>query len=87
MHCYECSLKEERRDAIGVCHHCSIALCASHGTLVADPVLVNVPLNRLVPLPKKAREFLCTTCLEALQQRHAMELERAPFIETELHSV
>ena len=44
---------------------------------------MNVPLTRLVPLPKKARAFLCPTCLEALRQRHAMEVEQAPFVESE----
>jgi len=76
MTCYDCSLKGDHSEAIGVCHHCSVGLCAAHGTLVADPILVNVPLNRLVAVPKKAREFLCRTCLEALRQRHAMEMEQ-----------
>lgn len=74
MGCYECCLKNDHREAVGICHHCSIGLCVSHGTLVADPILVNVPLNRSVALPKKAREFLCGTCLEALRQRDVMEV-------------
>jgi hypothetical protein len=73
MRCYECSLKGQISEAIGICHHCSIALCFEHATLVADPIHTTMLINRDVVLPKKARALLCRTCLDALRQLHLME--------------
>lgn len=72
MRCYDCSVQGHQREAIGLCHHCSVALCREHGTLVEDPVLVHEPVAKVVTLPKKARELLCHTCLDALRQRQEL---------------
>jgi hypothetical protein len=61
-------MQGDSSDALGVCHHCSVGLCATHGTVVADPVLTHEGLVKVVALPKKARALLCRICLEALQQ-------------------
>jgi len=68
MFCYECCKNGQTREAVGICHHCSAALCANHAHTVDDPVTAIRPLNRIVVLPKHARLMLCETCLFALQQ-------------------
>ena len=68
MYCYECLQAGTRGDAIGLCHHCSVALCQQHGSMISDPVTMTALINRTVVLPKKARLLLCSTCLAALQQ-------------------
>jgi len=68
MECYECLQVGIRREASGLCHHCSAALCAEHVCVVDDPVTGCVPLVRTIVLPKKARLLLCSTCKAALQQ-------------------
>jgi hypothetical protein len=68
MYCYECSQAGTRQDAIGLCHHCSVALLQQHCWMIADPVTMTALINRTVVLPKKARLLLCSTCLAALQQ-------------------
>ena len=73
MRCFECSLAGARADAVGVCHHCSVGLCAEHAVLTADPILIHRPVAQVVELPKKARLLLCHTCLDALRQHHAIE--------------
>jgi len=75
MLCYECSKAGRSREAVGLCHHCSAALCADHASIVADPVTTTYPLLKTVVLPKKARLFLCGTCLGALQQSGARDLK------------
>lgn len=77
MKCFECSLEGERSDAVGVSHHCSVGLCTEHAVLTADPILTHQPIAKVVELPKKARALLCRTCLEALRQHHAVEVEAA----------
>lgn len=78
MKCYDCSTQSSpaqssQKDAIGICNHCSVGLCAEHGALLSDPILVNVPVNRTVALAKQARELLCHVCLDALRQRDVRE--------------
>lgn len=68
MLCYECSESGRNQEAVGLCHHCSAALCADHACIVADPVMTTYPLFRTVVLPKKARLFLCHTCFQSLGQ-------------------
>ncbi len=77
MRCFDCSAPGERSEAIGVCHHCSVGLCADHGAIVSDPILAHESIAKVIALPKKARELLCRTCLDALRQRHAMPEEPA----------
>jgi hypothetical protein len=68
MKCYDCWGEGVQTDAVGICHHCSAGTCGTHGTLVADPVLVHGPVARTVELPKKARALLCGVCRAALEQ-------------------
>jgi hypothetical protein len=68
MLCYECSRAGQNREAVSLCHHCSAALCADHACIVTDPVTTTYPVARTVVLPKKARQFLCGMCREALGQ-------------------
>ena len=77
MHCYECLQTGESRDAVGICHHCSAALCAEHICVVDDPVTDTRPLTRTVVLPKKARLLLCSTCRAALEQPRSSQAEYA----------
>lgn len=83
MHCYECSRLGQDHGAVGLCHHCSAALCSDHAHTVADPISMIYPVFRTIVLPKKARLLLCETCLTALEQVHRLELgpkrEDAPF--------
>ena len=30
MNCFECAKKHESVPAVGVCHHCGVALCLDH---------------------------------------------------------
>ncbi len=68
MRCYECLHADTSRDAVGLCHHCSAALCADHACVVADPITDIRPLMREVVLPKQARLLLCGICKAALEQ-------------------
>jgi hypothetical protein len=68
MNCYECSMVGTNSNAVGLCHHCSAALCTDHACVVADPMTTTYPLVRTVVVPKQARLFLCGTCLQALRQ-------------------
>jgi len=76
MHCYECSQAGLAREAIGICHHCSAALCPDHACAVADPVMAQYLLGRTVILPKEARQILCNTCRTALEQPRAYKTAR-----------
>ena len=77
MLCYECLQNNVTREAVGLCHHCSAALCAEHICAVDDPVTAILPLMRTVVLPKKARLLLCRTCKAALQQPRSSQAEYA----------
>jgi hypothetical protein len=70
MICYECSKSGHRTEAVGICHHCSIGLCATHTRLLDDPVTTVRPVATSVVLPKHARILLCEVCYAALQQKH-----------------
>jgi hypothetical protein len=82
MRCYDCTVNGDHNEAIGVCHHCSVGLCETHGTVVPDAILAHEPIAKTVVLPKRARAFLCGTCLEALQQRNAIHADEVPDHET-----
>ena len=71
MRCYECSQAGEVRDVVGICHHCSVALCADHARMIVDPLTARLPIAREVILPKLARRLLCDTCKTALEQPDA----------------
>lgn len=68
MHCYECFENGIDRSAVGLCHHCSAALCADHASVLPDPVTAVYPVVKTVVLPKRARLLLCRTCKEAIEQ-------------------
>jgi len=74
MFCYECCKNGQTREAVGICHHCSAALCANHARTVDDPVTAMYPVNKIVVLPKHARLILCETCMSALQQKQNVSL-------------
>jgi len=73
MLCYECSITGRPRDAIGVCSHCSVALCAEHAHLVAEEITMRIPLVKSVVLPRRARLLFCQVCKAALEQECAVE--------------
>jgi len=75
MKCFECALAGKAADAIGVCHHCSLGLCPQHAVLTSDPIVSQQPVAKSVELPKKARALLCRTCLDALRQHQAIEVQ------------
>jgi hypothetical protein len=77
MHCYECLQNDVNREAVGLCHHCSAALCAEHICVVDDPVIDVRPLIRTIVLPKRARLLLCSTCKAALEQPRSGQAEYA----------
>lgn len=74
MLCYECAMKGVRRDAVGMCHHCSAGLCEEHARMEASPVEAmrhNKTLGNVsweVQLARPARELLCSVCQGALHQ-------------------
>jgi hypothetical protein len=70
MVCYECSLAGKQRDAVGLCHHCSAALCTEHAQMVADEITTQVPVVKTIVLPRKARLLLCQICRAAIEQPH-----------------
>lgn len=70
MICFECAATGTRSEAVGLCHHCSAALCSGHARTVDDPVLATHAISKTVVLPKHARLILCETCRAALLQSH-----------------
>jgi hypothetical protein len=71
MRCYECSRTGRPQEAVAVCHHCSAALCVEHSRIVAEPIAAAYPVLKSVVLPRRARVFLCQTCLAALEQNRS----------------
>ena len=74
MLCYECSRDKTRREAVGLCNHCSVALCPDHACIVNDPVTAIYPISKTVVLPKKARLLLCAICRSAYEQVRTVAL-------------
>lgn len=68
MECFECVQSGVTREAVGLCHHCSAALCADHIIAVEDPLTVSHIMTPSVVLPKRARLLLCATCKAAMEQ-------------------
>lgn len=77
MVCYECSQAGANSEAVGICHHCSAALCSKHARSVSDSVTASYPLAMTITLPLRARLILCDTCFAALHQRSEPPLARA----------
>ncbi len=78
MICFECARSGIDRQAVGLCHHCSAALCSDHAQTADDPVTAVYPVCKSVVLPKHARLILCETCHAALSQRHEGKEVAAP---------
>ncbi len=74
MLCFECCQSGKDSEAVGICHHCSAALCSNQAHITSDPVTTNYPLTMTVVLPLRARLILCETCLSALRQKREPEL-------------
>ena len=74
MLCYECKLKGLRREAIGLCHQCGVALCEEHAHVEPAPVVATYgnktfpSITGTVELPQPARVVLCGVCRQALAQ-------------------
>ena len=68
MDCYECFSQGHVESAVGLCHHCSAALCADHAVVLSAPVFGTEPLLKRIVFPKRARLLLCVTCYQALRQ-------------------
>lgn len=73
MMCFECAKAGTVREAVGLCHHCSVALCSDHARIVDNPVTAVYPVAKTVVLPKHARVLLCEICKAALGQSHQAE--------------
>lgn len=68
MECYQCLQAGVTREAAGLCHHCSAALCAEHVRVIEDSVVLTNILAGSRDLPKRGRILLCDTCKAALDQ-------------------
>ena len=68
MECYPCLQGGVTREASGLCHHCSAALCADHIRIVEDPITLTRLLAPSIDLPRRGRMLLCDTCKAALEQ-------------------
>lgn len=68
MECYQCLQAGVAREAVGLCHHCSAALCADHIRVVEDPIELTPPLAPSTELLKRGRIMLCDTCRAAFEQ-------------------
>jgi hypothetical protein len=71
MECYSCLQSGMSREAAGLCHHCSAALCSDHICEVEDPITITRIMAPASILPKKARVLLCQECKAALEQIHS----------------
>lgn len=77
MLCYECAVQGVRREAVGMCHHCSAGLCEEHAHVEASPVKAarrNKTFGAVrweVELAQPARQMLCAVCQSALHQEDA----------------
>ena len=75
MFCYECAVQGERREAIGMCHNCSLALCQEHAHVELAPIVATYgnptypSLIGTVKMPLEARKLLCGVCQAALSQK------------------
>lgn len=87
MFCYECALQGVRREAIGMCHNCSLALCREHAHVEPAPVVATYAIRTYpsvrgaVELPVKARKLLCAVCRAALGQRLEASMSGKPTAE------
>jgi hypothetical protein len=57
MECYQCLQDGVTREAAGLCHHCSAALCADHIVMVEEPLMIRRSLAPATIPPKKDRLY------------------------------
>jgi len=74
MLCYECSLQGVERQAVGICHNCSVGLCAGHAKKSATLVARHTNMSFAVgvanlELPERAERLLCPACDGQLQRQ------------------
>lgn len=82
MMCYECSRQGNQRPAVGMCHNCSIGLCAEHGVRVKTVVGHSTGRSFAAKvgdreLPEEAQRFLCGDCSSAAAQHHLAQTHLA----------
>jgi hypothetical protein len=68
MECYECVREGMIREAAGLCHNCSAALCIDHICEVRHPIIKSRVLAGTIVFPNRPRILLCRTCKVALEQ-------------------
>lgn len=73
MRCFDCP-QDRSSEAIGLCHHCSAALCREHAVSIPEDLYANEAVARTVALPRRARLLLCRTCKDAFEQQGAHAL-------------
>ena len=77
MMCFECKREGTDRAAVGICHNCSIGLCAEHGVRVKS-LVGHATGKSFVPdvsdreLRQEAARFLCPSCAGA-EEHHALD--------------
>lgn len=71
MECYQCLRSGITREAAGLCHHCSAALCPEHIYVVEDAITLKHIMSPSEVLPKRARILLCSICKAALEQPYS----------------
>ncbi len=77
MFCYECCNNGRTREAVGLCHHFSAALCVNHAHKVDDPVTAIRLLNRIAVLPKHSPNTLRSMHVSASQStKHSSDTGR-----------
>ena len=68
MECYQCLQSGIFKESVGLCRHCSAALCLDHIFAVDEPIMVRHMMAPATVFSKKARLVLCITCKMALDQ-------------------
>ncbi|MBL8239977.1 MAG: DUF2180 family protein [Bryobacterales bacterium] len=73
MKCFDCHQLGKVSEAIGICHHCSVAVCPDHGTVFTHPLPVAEPAAKAATLPSHYRSLLCPDCFSAIKERPELE--------------
>lgn len=73
MQCYECAVLGKETQAIGMCHNCSVGLCREHAVLRPRSVTALYPIAKVIELPQRAREMLCSVCKAAFEQDRSLK--------------
>jgi hypothetical protein len=63
MNCYDCATEDRlTRAAVGVCHDCGAAVCATHAVARAHHLTRTATILRDETIEPAARVLRCTTC-------------------------